>query len=74
MWTVEVVYDANRYNKDLDSKLIAKAGRETSFSGMGRGERDLGWYFKTEAEAQECADKFRDDPTLLVRVYEEEHE
>ncbi len=76
MWTVEVVYDANRYNedKDLDSPLIAKAGRETSFSGVGVGERDLGWYFKTEAEARACADKFRDDLTLRVRVYEEEHE
>ena len=76
MWTVEVVFDANRYleDKDLEAKLIAKAGRETNFSGSGLGERDLGWYFSTEAEARACADKFRDDPILRVRIYEEEHE
>lgn len=78
LWTVEVVVDNDWYvyDKDFDSKLIAKAGRENTFSGNGRvGERDLGWYFQTEAEAQECADKFRGDPTLLrVRVYDEEHQ
>ncbi len=41
---------------------------------LAERERDLGWYFQTEAEAKDCADKFRDDPTLRVRVYEEEHE
>ncbi len=77
LWIVEVVYDLDWYvyDNDFDVKLIAKAGRENTFSGWGRKtERDLGWCFKTEAEAQECANKFRGDPTLRVRVYDGAHE
>jgi len=77
LWTVEVVVDNDWYvyDNDFDAKLIAKAGRENTFSGWGRErERDMGWCFKTEAEAQECANKFRGDPTLRVRVYDEAHQ
>ena len=77
LWIVEVVYDKRwyHYEKPFVSKLIAKAGRENTFSGWGRKrERDLGWYFQTEAEAQECANKFRGDPTLRVRVYDGAHQ
>jgi hypothetical protein len=76
LWTVEVVYGWGWFRfKYLDAELIAKAGRENTFSGWGRKrKRDLGWCFKTEAEAQECANKFRGDPTLRVRVYDEEHQ
>jgi len=76
LWIVEVAYDAKWHNRGRDSMLIAKAGLENAFSGQRReGENDLGWYFKTEAEAQECADKFRGDTTLLrVRVYDEGHQ
>ena len=77
LWTVEVVYAGGWFihKKRLERKLIAKAGRENTFSGHGRKrETDLGWYFQTEAEAQECADKFRGDPTLRVRVYDQKHE
>jgi len=74
LWTVEVVIAKGSF-KNSDAKLIAKAGRENTFSGWGRKrKRDLGWCFKTEAEAQECADKFRGDPTLRVRVYDGAHE
>jgi hypothetical protein len=77
LWIVEVVYDKRwyHYDKPFVSKLIAKAGRENTFTGYGRKrEKDLGWYFKTEAEAQECANKFRGDPTLRVRVYDGAHQ
>ena len=77
LWVVEVVVDHDwyLYDKDFDAKLIAKAGRENTFSGWGRKtERDMGWCFKTEAEAQECANKFLGDPTLRVRVYDGAHE
>ena len=82
LWTVEVVHANAKFrffqlfhNESPERKLIAKAGREKTFSGRGRkGETDVGWYFQTEAEAQECADKFRGDPTLRVRVYDEKHE
>ncbi len=35
-----------------DAAIQAAAGRHSEYSGCGFGERDLGWYCKSELEAQ----------------------
>ncbi len=43
-------YDANSFPA-MDGAAHAAAGRISDFSGMGFGERELGWICKSEIEA-----------------------
>ena len=60
MWRIEVSY-AGRYYPCMDEIIEKIAKRESDGSGMGLGERDLSFYFKTKKQAEKFAsdlDKF----------------
>lgn len=55
MWAAEVSYDINKQN--VQTELEKVAGRYSDYSGVYvlSGERELGWYFETQDEAEKLA-------------------
>lgn len=55
-YIIDVTYGGEHYPQ-LDQKLNDIFGRYSDESGMGFGERDLAWFFKTRRTAQKYFDK-----------------
>lgn len=53
MYQVEVIYSA-KYYPEMDAVLRKAIGSYSHASGMGFGERDASWYYKTKKAAQKA--------------------
>jgi hypothetical protein len=60
MTRLQVCYDADLYFKsNLDSQIEKVVGKECSGSGMGLGERDIGFTFRSRKDAEEAEKKLK---------------